>query len=159
MKKAIVYASATGNTKELAQTIYSTLGEEIYCGKISDEALDADMIFLGSWTMGFTCAPDAKAFAEKLNGKKVFLFMTAGYNNTAEYFEPIMKAFKDNLNSTNEIVGEFICQGKVSDAKKKNMMDTDMAKYEKFANGIEVSQTHPDENDLAALKQKISALK
>lgn len=158
MKKAIVFSSGTGNTKKLAQAIYDTLGEEIYCGKICDAALDADMIFVGSWTMAFTCVPDIKIFAEKLNGKKVFPFMTSGYNHTEEYFTPIINSFKENINDTNEIIGEFICQGKVSAPKQEAIKKMDMAKCESMKVELDNSQTHPDDADIAKLVEKIKSL-
>ncbi len=158
MKKAIVFSSATGNTKKLAEAICDTLGEEIYCGKISDEALDADVIFVGSWTMAFNCAPDIKGFLEKLNDKKVFIFMTAGYGSTPEFFAPIINATKENINASNEIVGEFICQGKVSASKQDAIKKMDLAKFESMKPELDNSQTHPDSDDIANLVQTIKSL-
>ncbi len=158
MKKSIVFSSATGNTKKLGETFYNTLGEEIYCGKISDEALDADVIFVGSWTMAFNCAPDVKAFLEKLNGKKEFMFMTAGYGSTPEFFAPIINAAKENINASNEIIGEFICQGKVSASKQDAIKKMDLTKFESMKPELDNSQTHPDNNDIAKLVQVIKAL-
>ena len=156
MKKTIVYSSATGNTEKLAKTIFETLGEDVYCGKINDNALDADIIFIGSWAMAFTCTADIKNFAEKLNNKKVFLFMTAGYNNSDEYLNNIMSSFKGNLNNTNEIIGEFICQGKVSESKIEALKQ--IGKYESFEAGIKESQNCVKEADLLKLKNLIKGL-
>ena len=156
MKKSIIYSSATGNTETLAKVILNTLDEEVYCGKANDDALSADVIFLGSWAMAFTCTQDIKAFAEKLSNKKVFLFMTAGYNNTEEYFAPIMKSFKESLNDTNEIIGEFICQGKVSSAKCNALKQ--LGKYDSFKEGIEKSQDCIREDDIIKLQNQIKEL-
>ena len=158
MKKTIVYSSGSGNTKKLADVIYSTIGEDIYCGKANDEALEADMLFIGSWTMAFNATPDIKKFAEKLNNKKVFLFMTVGYNHTEEFFNTVMSAFKESLNDTNEIVGEFVCQGKVSQAKQEAIKKADMAKFESYKTAIEIAETHPDDKDIANLIAKVKAV-
>ena len=108
--------------------------------------------------MAFTCTPDVKAFVEKLNGKKVFPFMTAGYNHTQEYFAPIINSFKENFNDTNEIVGEFICQGKVSEPKQEAIKKMDMAKYEGMKVELDNSQSHPEDADIAKLVEKIKTL-
>ena len=158
MKRAIVFSSTSGSTEKLAKAIYDTLGEDIYCGKISDEALEADEIYVGSWAQAFSCTPDIKAFVEKLNNKKVFVFMTAGYNHTEEFFAPIIESFKANINDTNEIIGEYICQGKVTAAKQEAIKKMDMAKYEGMKVELDRSQSHPDDSDIANLVAKIKAL-
>ena len=45
MKYAVVYSSVTNNTKRLAETIKETVGAE-FCGKFSDEALEAEVLLL-----------------------------------------------------------------------------------------------------------------
>ena len=57
MKYAVVYSSVTGNTKKLAEAIKNKVGQG-YFGKPSDEALEADVIFVGFWTMGTCGLPD-----------------------------------------------------------------------------------------------------
>ena len=83
MKYAIVYSSITGNTKKLAETIKNKI-HECYYGKPSDEALSADTIFLGFWTTRNSCGEDIQSFLKKLSGKNLFIFGTAGYNNTKQ---------------------------------------------------------------------------
>ncbi len=153
MKKAIVFSTVSGNTKKLADVIYNSIGEEVYCGKPCAEATDADMIYVGSWTAGFSCAPDIKAFLESLNNKKIFLFMTAGYGHSDEFFKKILDAAKENINSSNELVGEFICQGEVSESKREAIKKMDMAKFESMQAELDYSKSHPDSNDLENLKK------
>lgn len=157
MKTAIVFSSSTGNTKLLAETIEKNItGENIYIGKPSDEALDADVLYVGSWATAFSCTPDIKEFLSKLSGKKVFLFMTAGYGNTEDFFAPIIASMKENVNDTNEVIGEFICQGKVSAGKQEAIKKGDLAKYEGMKAKLDESVSHPDQADLDKL---ISAVK
>ncbi len=158
MKKAMVFSSGSGNTKQLAVEICGTLGEMAYCGAPSDEALEADVIFVGSWTMGFNCVPPIKEFLQKLNGKKVFLFMTAGYGNTPEFFAPILAAAKEHINSSNEIIGEYICQGKVSDAKKEAIKKADAEKFAAMEAMLTESNAHPNAEDIKALVHLVKAL-
>ncbi len=152
MKKAIVFSSVSGNTEKLAKEIQTNIGETVYFGKPSDEALESDVIYVGSWTMAFTCTPDIKDFLSKLNNKKVFLFMTAGYGSSKEFFTPIIDSMKSNLNDSNEIIGEYICQGKVSEPKQEAIKKADMAKYESMKAELDKSISHPDSSDLESLK-------
>ena len=54
MKYAVVYSSVTNNTKRLAETIKETVGAE-FCGKFSDEALEAEVLFIGFWATKHSC--------------------------------------------------------------------------------------------------------
>ncbi len=129
MKKSIVYSSVTGNTELLAKTIQDEIGETIYFGKPSNSALEADLIFIGFWAQAFSCSKDIQAFIETIQDKKVFIFGTAGYGSSQEFLEPIMQSVINQLSETNEIVGSFICQGKVSESKQQAIKDMDATKY------------------------------
>ncbi len=156
MKTAIVYSTVSKNTEKLAEVVKSMVGEVIHFGKANDEALNADVVYVGSWTQAFTCTPDIKAFLEKLNNKKVFVFMTAGYGSSDEYLKPILNSMKAHINDTNEIIGEFICQGKVSNTKIEAIKKMDMAKYETMKEELEKSQSHPNDEDLEKFKKLIN---
>ena len=155
MKSAIVFSSATENTQKLAEIIRGEVGEICYYGKPSDEALEADVIYVGSWTMAFTATADIKEFLGKLENKKVVLFMTAGYGHTPEFFEPIMNSVKESVNASNEIIGEFICHGKVSASKQEAIKKMDEAKFESMKAELEKSQAHPNAEDIENLKEKL----
>lgn len=114
MKYSIVYSSVTGNIKKLAESIKNKIGE-CYFGKPSDEALTADVIFIGFWATRNSCGADIKSFIEKISSKKVFIFGTAGYNNTKEYFDEILHSVKAHIPSYNTIIEPYMCQGRVSD--------------------------------------------
>ncbi len=151
MKNAIVFETVSGNTKLLAETIEKTVGNVSYIGAPDDSALDADVIYVGSWTTAFSCTPKIKEFLEKLNNKKVFVFATAGYGSTEEFFKPIIDSIKANVNSSNEIVGEFICQGKVSESKQEAIKKMDETKFNNMKPELDKSLSHPDEADIANL--------
>lgn len=159
MKTAIIFSTVTGQTEKLANAIKSTIGTVDYFGKPSDEALLADVIYVGSWTVGFSCSPDIKEFLEKLNDKKVFVFMTAGYNSTEEFFTPIIDSAKANINSSNEIIGQFICQGAVSEAKQEGIKKMDIDKYNSMKEQLELSASHPSADDIANLTEIVKNIK
>ncbi len=82
MKKSIIYISVTKNTELLAQTIEKQLSDVIYVGAPAEEALEADVVFVGFWAQAFACPQPIKDFLAKLDNKKVFLFGTAQLNQT-----------------------------------------------------------------------------
>ncbi len=159
MKTSIVYVSASGNTKLLAEAIARTLGEDGYVGTPDDAALAADVIYVGFWTMAFAACPPIQNFLKTLKGKKVFLFGTAGYDDTPEYFERMLDTAKACLDDSNTVIGSYMCLGKVSAAKQEAIKKMDEAKYETMKPALEASQGHPSDADVEALVAMVSALK
>ena len=157
MKYAIVYSSITGNTKKLAETIKNKI-PECYFGKPSDEALSADTIFFGFWTGKNSCSAEVQSFIEKLSDKKLFIFGTAGYNNTKEYFEEILSNVKAHVPSSNTIIGTYMCQGKVSDAKQDAIKKDNPEMYEAIKDKLEEAVQHPNDDDINALVSEIDKL-
>ena len=91
MRYAVVFASMTGNTRLLAERMKEMLPREqlIYWGEPAEAAREADVLFIGSWTDKGTCCPAIGDFLRSLEGKKVFLFGTAGFGGAQAYFDQI----------------------------------------------------------------------
>ena len=121
MTYSIVYSSVTGNTEQLAQAIQQAVGAT-YCGKPSDEALAADTIFIGFWSTRYSCGADIQAFMKQLSGKKVFLFGTAGFGDTKEFYEKILESAQTHLPASNELIGSYMCLGKVTDKMQTHIL-------------------------------------
>ena len=158
MKKAIVYSSLTGNTKKLAEAIKEALDEDILVTKINDQAMDSEVIFVGGWIKGFAVTPDVSNFLKKLNNKKIFIFATAGYDYSEEFFNPILKTFEAEINDTNEIIGQFICQGKVSEPKQNNLKEVKPDYYNEIYNNLQRGLDHPNLDDINKLKNLVKSL-
>ncbi|MDB8556844.1 flavodoxin family protein [Turicibacter sanguinis] len=154
MKYAVVYSSVTGNTEKLAEVIKNKVGQ-CYFGKPCDEAIKADVIFVGFWAIGNSCGADVKNFIEKLSGKKVFIFGTVGYDNTQEYFDEILSNVKALVPSSNTIIGTYACQGKVAEAVKNKMKENKPEKYELVKEKLAESVNHPNENDIKLLQAEL----
>ncbi|MFI3329385.1 MAG: flavodoxin family protein [bacterium] len=152
--KEIMFNSISGNTKKLALTIKEVLGD-VYCGDIKE--VESDVVFVGFWATKNSCDPKVQALLESLNNKKVFLFGTCGYNNSQEFFDLVLDNAKAHINDTNEFIGGFVCQGKVSDAKQKSLKETH-PNYEGLKPFLEESVNHPSVDDLDALKKLVSSL-
>ena len=147
MTYAVVYASATGNTKMLAEEIRRAEEEEIcvYFGTAGEEIPEADLVFAGFWTDKGDCSEELAQFLDGLHGRKVFLFGTAGFGGAEEYFASILERVKGHLASDNEVVGTYMCQGRMPQRK---------AMIENFDRALE----HPDQEDLERLRLAVEKL-
>lgn len=119
MKIAIVYASLTGNTKQLAGRIKEVCNNEeiIFCGTPSEVDITtistADLIFIGSWTDKGNCCTNIKDILKKLNHQAIAIFGTAGFGGSLEYFKKLEERFTLEIPESNQVLGAFYCQGKM----------------------------------------------
>lgn len=154
MSYAIVYSSHTGNTALLAQTIRDTLPQEncVYFGVPDPSALTAETVYVGFWTDKGTCDTSIAQFLQSLTNQKVFLFGTAGFGGAAAYFEQILNRVKENLGDSTELIGTYMCQGKMPQPVR--------TRYEQMEEGprrtamlenFDQALSHPNAEDLANL--------
>ena len=162
MKYAIVFATNTGNTKLLADTVKSNFNDEdiIYFGSPNDKSLDADIIYLGFWTNMGTCNDEIKEYIKTLTNQKIFLFGSAGFLDD-NYKLKIINNIKNLLPSECELIGSFMCQGKMRDSVKERYLDAiqkgikvDLNKM--LLKNFEEALKHPSEEDLKELIQEIN---
>jgi flavodoxin len=121
MKVLVAYMSSTGNTKKVAEAIYS----EIKCEKEIkpiNEVTDIggwDLAFLGFPVHGY--GPDKKTvkIIEGLckNGRKVALFVTHAAPENEPEVQAWMEKFKQAAAGA-ELVGFFDCQGELAKGVK-----------------------------------------
>ena len=99
MSYAIVFSSKTGNTELLADTLHSCLpqAECCYFGNPNPAAMEADNLYVGFWTDKGKADESTSDFLKQLRGKQVFLFGTAGFGGSEEYFNKILKAVQKDL--------------------------------------------------------------
>ena len=109
---SILFSSPTGNTEMLAQAIRDTLPEEDcdYFGPCKE--VDSNMLYIGFWTDKGNADANTLKVLETLKNKKIFLFGTAGFGVSEEYFQRILNNVKTSIDASNTIVGEYMCQGK-----------------------------------------------
>ena len=93
MSYAIVFSSKTGNTALLAQTLQEQLPQADCCyfGAPDAAALAEDTLYVGFWTDKGNADESTLDFLKQLHGKNVFLFGTAGFGGSEEYFNKILK--------------------------------------------------------------------
>ena len=162
MSYAIVFSSKTGNTKLLADTLHTCLPQESCCyfGTPDPAALEADELYVGFWTDKGTADESTLDFLKQLHGKNIFLFGTAGFGGSEEYFSKILKKAERSLDRSNTVFGRYMCQGKMPlsvrqryEGMKKqpiHLPNLD-ALIENFDNAL----SHPDADDLERLKQAV----
>lgn len=160
MKYAIVCSSKTGNTASLAESIKSVLpGQDlIYCGEPDKKAYEADFIFAGFWTDKGTCDSLSEEFLKGLKNRNVFLFGTAGFGGSKEYFGQILKRVSENLSSDNVLKGAFMCQGKMPQtvrSRYEKLAETDPAKGKMLIENFDKALSHPDGADFENLKKAV----
>lgn len=163
---SIVYSSRTGNTKKLAATIHKVLPSDscFYYGTI-DNVKDklSNIIYIGFWTERGNADSLTIEFLKKLKNKKIFLFGTAGYGGSEDYFRNIINNVKKNIDSSNTLIGTFMCQGKMPLAVKEryeNMAKQNNSSVDinKLIRNFEEALSHPDVTDLERLKAALENL-
>ncbi len=160
MNYAIVYSSKTGNTKMLADAINALLPAEtcLYCGEPTEKAAQADLIFVGFWTDKGSCDEAVAQFLKSLSGKKVFLFGTAGFGGSPEYYEQILTHVEANLPEGNTLVGKYMCQGKMPMSVRDRyvkLSEQDPARFNPLIENFDRALAHPNQEDVDDLSNAV----
>ena len=145
MKSIVVYSSLTGNTKMVGEAIAEVLAPNCDIYKVEDnpDVTGYDLVVVGFW-------------------------VDKGAEPDSEHAKTSLQNGIDMLDSSNEVMGRFICQGKIDpkllEAMKK-MFGTKVSKEnfhavdEKRLERHRKASTHPDEQDLANAKKVFSEIK
>ena len=162
MSYAIVFSSKTGNTRLLADTLRASLpqNECTYFGAPAPEALEAETLYIGFWTDKGHADDTLTAFLQRLKGKRIFLFGTAGFGGSAPYFEKILAATRKALDGSNTVIGSFMCQGKmpVSVRQRYEAMKAKplhIPNLDALIENFDKALSHPDAADLEQLKKAV----
>ena len=165
MTEAIIYDSLSGNTESLAKEIKS-IKKNAYYEKINDklieELLEYDIYYIGSPIIKGMCTDKIKRLLQKIENKKIFLFITTGYKGE-DYYELLTRRILEIIPKSNQILGIFLCQGKMQDAVKERYIKL-IQEHPEDKNlkvsleNFEQAKTHPDENDKKDLIEKIQEL-
>ena len=80
-----------------------------------------------------------------------------------QYLDGILRNVEDSLNDTNEVVGGFMCQGRMPQElrdrynKLKEEVPNQGAHYDLMISNFDKALSHPDENDIRGLKEAVQA--
>ena len=162
MSYAIVFSSKTGNTKLLADTLHACLPQENCCyfGTPDPAALEADELYVGFWTDKGTADEATTTLLKSLRNKKIFLFGTAGFGGSEEYYQKVLHNVRENIDPSNQIVGEYMCQGKMPMAMRERYVKMKEAPNHKpnldmLIENFDRALSHPDKADLEKLQKSV----
>ena len=157
MRYSIVYSSKTGNTRQLAEAIERQLpaGDRLYCGAPDAAALQADVLFVGFWTDKGTCDETVAQLLKQAEGKTVYLFGTAGFGQSQQYFDQILARVRENLPAGAVYGDGYMCQGRMPQAVRSRYeamqaKEPENARYKMLIENFDAALAHPDTNDLEA---------
>ena len=159
---SILFSSLTGNTKKLADAIHKTLPEEgcEYFGAIKTPVPSSELLYIGFWTDKGNADNETLTLLSTLKNRRIFLFGTAGFGGSDAYFQRILGNVKSAIDSSNTIVGEYMCQGKMPQSVRERYVkmkenpehpDNIDALIENFDKAL----SHPDADDMEQLKNII----
>lgn len=155
MKIAIVYKSLTGNTKLVAEAIGKALqAEHEVCVCEPAETIEAELYFVGTWIDKGNATKEIAEFLSTLENQKIALFATAGFGGSQEYYDALSGRIKAQVAASNEILGEFFCQGKMPMSVRERYVAILKANPEDKNMEVNVMNfdealSHPDDADLA----------
>lgn len=167
MTYAIVYESSTGNTEQLAQAVAAALpsGECRAFGRVDEvdraAVAQADRVYAGFWTNRGDCGDELAEVLATLADKDVFLFGTAGFGADATYFAGVMSRVAVHLPASAQVVGSFMCQGRMPASVRTRYAQTAAAKPEQAArmqqliDNFDEAANHPNDDDLARLRAAV----
>lgn len=150
MKTLVAYLSLTGNTRKVAEAIYSEIPGEKEMKELGElENLEGyDLFFIGFPVHAGNPAVAAKEFLEKSGpGKKIALFVTHAAPEDAEDVPGILDACKEAAANA-ELVGFFDCQGELDDNVRDFLLKSDSPKHQEFGKNAYLTKGQPDETRL-----------
>lgn len=155
MKYAVIFASKTGNTRSVANAIREALVEDtcVCFGTWEPCAVEADVLFIGSWTDKGHFDEELQAIFLKLSHKSIALFGTAGFGGSSAYFGAIMERVKAELPKDVHVLGSFMCQGRmpIGIRKRYEQLQKEHPEDEKiraFLDNFDQALVHPNDQDL-----------
>lgn len=164
MRCLIAVSSAGGNTRMVAEHLERELrsagcevpGVADVAAVSEDETRAADVVLAGFWTDKGDCAPAMASLLETLEGKRVFLFGTAGFGGSPEYFERILGNVRKHLSDSVEYLGGAMCQGKMGAGVRKRYeamlaKNPEDKRAQAMIDNFDVALSHPDADDIEGI--------
>ena len=158
MKSLVVYASQTGNTRKLAETVCEALPKGTLLCTVDEapDPTDYDVVALGFWLQGGKPDPTSARFLERLKGHgNVFLFATHGADPDSEHARNGM-AHARSLAEGATVTGTFSCFGEVN----PKVLEKVRAKPQPpvWIDDAVRAVGHPDQVDLDRLRGLVSTV-
>ncbi len=157
MKKAIIYSSLTGNTKMIAQAIHAALppDTEIYALENAPDPAAYDFLALGYWVEKGMANQKMLKYIEGVKGKKIALFATLAAWPDSDHAKNAISRTA-SLMPDCELVGHFVCQGKLNPALRSAMSkhpDKHHPMTPERQKRLAEAEKHPNEQDCATARE------
>ncbi|GBE13048.1 flavodoxin [bacterium BMS3Bbin14] len=157
MKQLVVYSSRSGNTKKLAEFIFSRLDgdKEIKSVDKAPDPAGYDMVAVGFWFKAGQPDPDSQKYLKKCAaaGGKLFLFATHGSAANSDYAAIGMNRARE-LAAGAQIVGCFDCPGEVSAKTLENAANKDPQPV--WLKDAPAAKGHPNSDDFYKLAEALA---
>lgn len=157
MKTLVLWSSRTGNTKAVAEAIYSALpeGREISeVGRVKDFS-SYDVVFVGFWAYRRGADMLARKALSLLEGKKVAIYGTGGVYADSQTAKDYLENAAALLPESATLLGTFFSQGRVASfhegkrsEKKEKVHPMTPERLERLME----AEKHPNEEDFARAK-------
>ena len=159
---SILYSSATGNTRLLADTIRAALPPEL-CdafGAAGETAAESELLYVGFWTDKGNADAATLALLPTLKHKKIFLFGTAGFGADTAYFDAILARVQAALDGSSTVIGTFMCQGRMPPSVRvryeaMRALPVPPANLDTLIENFDRARSHPDADDLDRLRAAV----
>ena len=121
------------------------------------------VLFVGFWTDKGTADAATLELLKTVKNKKIFLFGTAGFGGSTAYFQKILLRVQENLDAGNQVIGTFMCQGKMPLSvrqryEKMKEQPNPAPNLDMLIANFDRALTHPDEQDLQRLQEAVCAV-
>ena len=131
-----------------------------YFGENDSKIPPSDLLYIGFWTDKGSADTKTLELLAKLKNKKIFLFGTAGFGGSDVYFEKILGQVKQSIDSSNAVIGEYMCQGKMPQSVRERYVKMKEnpehpANLDMLIANFDCALSHPDMDDLEKLKKII----
>jgi len=151
-KTLVAYFSLTGNTKKVADAIFSALDGDKALNPIGEvQGLDEyDLVFVGFPVQSHSVPYKVEVFLKNIPaGKKIALFCTHGSLTGSRLSREALE-HAVILASKAKVLGTYACRGKIAYETLAVLIKS--PEHQEWAEMAASASTHPNETDLAEAK-------
>ena len=151
MRYAVIYQSASGNTKRIAEAIYKSIKSEskqLYNLEGLNEIPLADVYLIGCSIRNNTYSMALLDALDEITYGKVAVFATCGYPTTESYRNRLAKALDIWMPDGVENLGLFLCQGRIAEHQKERWLAAIPDHRSQLEQIYAEAESHPDREDI-----------
>ncbi len=151
MRYAVIYQSASGNTKQIAEAIYKSIksdSKQLYNLDRLKGFPTADVYLIGCSIRNNTYSMALLNALDEIQGGKLAVFATCGYPTTEAYRSKLAKALDIWVPEHVENLGLFLCQGRIAEHQKERWLAAIPDHRTQLEQIYAGAESHPDREDI-----------